>query len=410
MLEQLKNRISDIQSIGSIELQIDANGNLVAHWVVLSKRKHILEVEKSGTVKEDLSILPTLLPVSIPIVLSLAGKGILHKKVQQQGSDKLKLFDYVFPNARITEYAVQYQPCADNGIYVSVIRKDQAERLVKEIADMGYSVLSMSLGSFAVAPLLKAIEFPNGQLSAGKHQSVIDKGTVSEYSYTANETIETIDIGDQKISSVLLTAYAMGFQYLVAGIEKIETTLELFDQAQSDYREKRVFKVLSAGGLIFFFALLVINTIAYSLLSESNNRLSAEYGSLQHVTVSNKKGTEEFNRKEAFLSQAGWLNPAAISYYSDRIASSLPDEIQLTSLAVYPFDEQISRKNKKEIFEPNMILVKGVSRKPTDINRWVKLLNEYSWIKQIKVQDYTFDHKTGTGNFSLHILISGELE
>jgi hypothetical protein len=410
MLEQLKNRIADLQSVGSIELQIEASGAITGHWIILSKKKQVLEIEKSGVISGDWSLLTTFLPTTIPIVLSWSGKGVLHKKVKEQGNNQEKLFDYVFPNARISEYMVQYQPCMDNSFYVSVIRKDQAERLMKELTDIGYTILSMSLGAFAVVPLLKAIQFSSGELYAGKHQLKLEHTAIVDYTYTSEENSATIDMAGQQLSAVLLVCYGMAFQYLVKGIEKVEVALDLFDQAQADYREKKVFKVLSIGGLIFFFGLLLLNTVAYSLLSETNNRLSAEYGSVQHVVVSNKKGTEEFNRKEAFLSAAGWLNPAAISFYSDRIASALPPEIQLISLSVYPFNEQKSRKDKKEVFDPNMILIKGVSKRPTDINSWVKELNQYSWISQIKVQDYSFDQKTGAGNFSLQLLISGELE
>lgn len=410
MFEQLKDRISDVKTVGSLELQIEPNGTIIGHWLILSKKKQLVEIEKSGSISGDLSSIVTLIPTSIPLVLSVSGKGILHKKVQQQGNNREKLFDYVFPNARITDYVVQYQTCSDNSFYVSVVRKDQIERLVKQFTDLGYDTLSLSLGPFAVIPLLKVIQFPNGQFNAGRHQLEINNADVLAYGYNQQEEVLNLDIAGQQISSTLLVAYGMAFQFLVKGIEKVEAVFDVFQQLQTDYREKKVFKVLSIGGLVFFFGLLVINTVAYSLLAEKNNRLSAEYGSMQHLTVSTKKDAEEFSRKETFLSQAGWLNPAAISYYSDRIASSVPDEIQLTVLSVYPFDEQASRKNKKEVFETNMILVRGVSKRPTDMNRWVKELNNYSWIDQIKVQDYSFDHKTGTGNFSLHLLISGELE
>lgn len=409
-MQQLKDRISDIQTVGSMELQIEANGNIVGYWLILSKKKQLLEVEKSGVINGDLSLLPTLISKTIPLVLSVSGKGILHKKVQQQGDNKEKLFDYVFPNARISEYVVQYSACPDNSFYVSVVRKDQTQRLLKELTDLGYDTLSLSLGAFATGSLLKAIQFPNGQLNAGKHQLQVDQSGILDYLYTSSENVSVLDVAGQQISSELLVAYSMAFQSLVKGIDKVEAVYDLFNQLQADYKEKKVFKMLSIGGLFFFFGLLVINTVTYSLLAEKNNRLSADYGSVQHLTVSNKKDSEEFNRKELFLSQAGWLNPAAISYYSDRIASSLPAEIQLISLSVYPFNEQVSRKDKKEVFEPNMILMNGISKRPTDINYLVKALNTYSWIKQIKVQDYSFDHKTGTGNFSLHILISGELE
>ncbi|HSZ72328.1 MAG TPA: hypothetical protein VK750_06595, partial [Cytophagaceae bacterium] len=214
----------------------------------------------------------------------------------------------------------------------------------------------------------------------------------------------------EKIAGLLLVPYAMAFQYLLGGLTKVEVVYPLFKQFQDEYKDKKIFKIVSIGGLIFFFSLLAINTIAYSILSDANNKLAAQYGSLQHITISNKKTTEEFNRKESFLSKEGWLNSSAISYYSDRIASSLPNEIQLTDLFIYPINESLSRKEKKEVFEPHVILVKGVSIKPTDINKWVKKLNEFKWVNQIKVQDYTFDHKTGRGNFSLHITISGELE
>ncbi|HSZ72956.1 MAG TPA: hypothetical protein VK750_09795, partial [Cytophagaceae bacterium] len=152
MLEQLKNRISDIQSIGSIELQMDSNGEVSIHWLLLSKRGQLLVIEKSGTLAGNFNALPSLIPTSLPLVLSCSGKGILHKKVQQQGSNQEKLFHNIFPNARISEYVIQYVPCSPDSFFVSVMRKDQMERMMQEITALGYSVLSLSLGAFAVVP------------------------------------------------------------------------------------------------------------------------------------------------------------------------------------------------------------------------------------------------------------------
>jgi len=400
MLQQLKDRISDVSSLGSIEVQIDSTGELLLNWIVLSKKKQVLVIEKSGTLKAaDFHTLVTCIPTSMPVVFSLTGKGILHKKIQQQGGDKGKLFDYIFPNARIDDYVVQYLLCTDNSFYVSVIRKDQVERVVTEVSGLGYDILSLSLGPFALLPLLIITEYNNTSLIAGRHQLAFEKQAPVEYMYSNEINTTDVDIAGNKIASQFLVAYANGFQYLVKGLERVEVAYPLLESGRKNYEEKKLFKVLSLGGLIFFFSLLILNTIAYSSLSEKNNALSSEYGSLQNVALSNKKNTEEFNQKESFLSKSGWLNPAAISYYSDRIAASLPGSIQLTRLSVYPVDESATRKEKKEIFSTNSISVEGISGNPTDLNNWMKRLNELKWITQVKVQDYKFDPKTNKGNF-----------
>jgi Tfp pilus assembly protein PilN len=164
------------------------------------------------------------------------------------------------------------------------------------------------------------------------------------------------------------------------------------------------------GSLSFFFVLLVLNTVFYTLVSGENNQLTAQYSGQQHASLSTQKNTEQFNQKESFLENAGWLNPSVMSFYADRIAASLPSAIHLTAINVCPVNEPVSRKEKKEVFDQNVVLVKGMASKPTDINQWTKALEDYTWVEHVKVQDYVFDHKVGRGTFTLHLQVTGELE
>jgi Tfp pilus assembly protein PilN len=412
MLNTLRERIAEPTRICAMEVHAESNGGFLFHWVVLSKKKQVLVLEQSGTIQGELEALRSIVPAGVPLVLSLAGKGVLHKKVEQQGGDTGKLFDYIFPNARISDYVIQTVLCEDNSFQVSVVRKDQVDKVLHGLNAMGYDVLALSFGPFTVLPLLKMLQLKLNVLQCGRHHLQIDHDTPALYQYQVSSdapAYRLISLGTETVSEELLVAYAMGFQFLVGG-EGIAVSYDVLHQQAETYKDKKMFKALSLGSLSFFFVLLVLNTIFYTLVSGEHNQLTAQYSGQQHASLSTKKNTEQFNQKESFLARAGWLDPSVMSFYADRIASSLPAAIQLTAMNACPLNEPISRKEKKEVFDQNIVVVKGMASKPTDINQWTKELGTYSWVQQVKVQDYTFDHKIGRGTFTLHIQTSGELE
>ncbi len=412
MLQQLKDRISNVSTICSIELQWEASGDMVFNWVVLSRKKQVLVLEHSGVTKGDINALVKTIPTSTPLILSLSGKGVLHKKVEQQGDNKGKLFDYIFPNARITDYLIQTVLCQDNSFQVSVVRKEQVDNVLNELTEKNYDVLSISFGPFSVLPMFKLLNIQRKEVQLDRHSIQIDQYTSSTYTYNAQPIIDsahTIQIGNDEIPAHLVVPYAMAFQFLIGG-ECIEVSYDAIQALSENYKDKRLFNVLGWGSLSFFFLVLLLNTGFYTLVSGENNELTYTYNTLQTASLSTQKNVDDFNEKESFLVQYGWLNPSIMSFYSDRIAASLPQAIQLTTIEVCPFNKSQTRQEKKETFEQDMIVLKGIASRPTDINQWTKQLEEYPWINQVKVQDYTFDHKIGRGTFTIHIKTSGELE
>jgi len=410
MLKQLSDRISDTNSVCSIEIQLEADGTMLLNWVLLSKKKQVLVLENSGTAKGDLNVILDFVAPTVPLVLSLSGKGVLHKKVEQQGGNTGKLFDYIFPNARISDYLIQTVLCQDNSFQVSVVRKEQVDKLLTGLSELGFYVLSLSFGPFSVLPLFKLLNINVKEVQLGRHVLQLDYHTPSVYSYTIQASnSHLISIANEQLADHLVVPYAMAFQYLVGG-ERVEVEYESIQVLAQTHKDKKLFKVLSWGSLVFFFSLLLINTLFYTIVSGENNDLSTAYSGLEHASLSTKKNVEEFNQKETFLMKAGWLDASVMSYYADRIAASLPQAIQLTSINVCPVNEALTRKEKKEVFDQGIIVVKGIASRPTELNQWTKVLDQYTWIEQVKVQDYTFDHKTGRGNFTLHLNTSGELE
>ena len=412
MLAQLKNRLLSIGQVCSVEIQLEASGDMRFNWVLLSKQKHALIIEKSGTCTGDLKTLTTFVAPSVPLLLVLSGKGVLHKKVEQQGGEVGKLFDYIFPNARISDYVMQTVLCKDNSFQVSVARKEQVDKLVAELTDWGYAVLSFSLGPFAVLSLYELLAIEEKEVQLARHKLKIDAYTPMQYSYDANYSSaqeHLVQLSNEQIADYLVVPYASAFLFLI-GAEHVEVSYDTIQKIKETYQDKQVYKLLTWGSLIFFFSLLLINTGFYTAFTSTNNELSARYNSVQHESISTQKNADDFNSKESFLEKSGWLDASLMSFYADRIAASLPQEIQLTSMEVCPLNIAGTRKEKKEVFDKDVLEVQGIAVKPTDVNKWTKRLAEYTWIEQVKVHNYTFDHKTGTGSFTLHLKTTGELD
>ena len=84
----------------------------------------------------------------------------------------------------------------------------------------------------------------------------------------------------------------------------------------------------------------------------------------------------------------------------------LPKEIKWQELQIFPLDEHTLRKDKKRIFQNDLIVVTGMSEGPVILNNWISQLETYDWVDEIKGQEYKYNSKSRKGEFSFEIIIA----
>ena len=112
----------------------------------------------------------------------------------------------------------------------------------------------------------------------------------------------------------------------------------------------------------------------------------------------------KINTKNAFIEMSGLKNASRVSFYADRIAMDLPEKIRLIELNVNPLEKKI-KTGEPIVFGHNNIVVKGNSKRSSDLNNWILILKQNDWVSDILVINYQQENPLEPGVFEIKISV-----
>jgi len=148
MLEQYY-RIN--QAVG-ISIQIGSGSDLKIHGCGLSIEKNKLTFDQKVTDIESIEMLQKHFAVKL-VALNLTGKGILQKQTELIQTIDQHNLNSIFPNANIEDLYVQNFRSGKRS-FISIIRKNEANKWLQALKENGYIPLSLSLGPFPVQTII----------------------------------------------------------------------------------------------------------------------------------------------------------------------------------------------------------------------------------------------------------------
>ncbi|MFN3402671.1 MAG: hypothetical protein ACK40G_01160 [Cytophagaceae bacterium] len=403
MLQRLKQKVFQKDKAAGAEVLLLPEGSMEYNLCLLSIKKNIIVKEFSES-KIGLDKFCQLVKEDVPVALSVSGKGILTRVIKSDSDDEKNLLSQVFPNAKIQEYYLQSVRLKDGKFVVTIARKDLIDNLLDQISKTGLKIISVNLGPFSVANVNQLLKFDPLQIVVSNHCLVFEDYEFSGYRISEEGSeAKTLVAGGEKLLQEEIVAYSNAFSLLFQTEIFSSIEVETVKYAADEFQQQKIFKVAGWSTLIFFMLILLINAVLFTSLNSKNQLLSAKLSQFQGIGKDTDKLEKELSEKESFLSEAGWLDPSRSSYYSDRIAASVPPSIRLTRLAVNPYDDKTSKAERKIIFQNGLIILTGNCSKTTELNTWIKTLKGLEWVKDVKVQDYTFDDKNKTGEFKIEL-------
>ena len=100
---------------------------------------------------------------------------------------------------------------------------------------------------------------------------------------------------------------------------------------------------------------------------------------------------KEVQGKQAFLENNTLNQLSKTSYYADEIARTLPSDIQLTTLNIFPKQkEKRSTENKLPQFNQT-IIIKGKTQETLSFNEWKQALEALDWIQKVNIISFGQD-------------------
>lgn len=381
-----------------VDLYINSDGSYDINCMVLSRSRNKILIENKFTALKYINEIEDKSLKGLPVCLSIDGKGILFKRVEKKS--KQKLIHQLLPNAKETDFFLQLTESDRNHQYIAAIRNEILDTILDSFDKIKLFITNLYIGPFAVKNVIGLLE--NVEFVTNRYQFGSDTDNIISVSKIPEKTTIRFKIGDDELYQDELLVYATGLGFFIDYDE--ENLFEKVALSKSEFLYKQLFTILGWFSLVFFFSLLILN---YFFFNQYNKKLnSANFKNRQNIEMIKKLDTlkSEFALKEEYFVSSGFLDASKQSYFADRIANTVPNEIQLTEMNINPLEGKF--KNDKPLeFLMGKIRVSGNVSQSIILNNWVKRLKDLDWIREVIIIDYIHESTDSPAIFKLEIEI-----
>ena len=395
--------LSGTDFVFGLEVYVNKEHNSEYRLVHIIKKNGSLVAKSFFTCKSVEEVLPVI-PENSPVVLVWNGKGVIHRNFSSQEQSTFEIAKTLFPDIKSDDFLYQRTQTSSGGI-LSLIRKELISELLEVFDKKKISVVAISVGPFGVSAFFQLLsQFSKDIIYDCYRIQTNGIGDIVEYTILSENNTLSISIADENIDGVYLNAYAVACLFLLTSSNTIAyPNVEdiLIDTQVKKYKDSILKR---RGGLVFLTTVLVLLLINFSVFSS----LRKEHNQFQdQLAVSQSKlkrldSLEMFIKtKKYFLEKAGWIEKVVVSKECDEIAQTIPTEIRLTELTIHPINIAESRNTKETIFYNKKIVIKGLTKKVTALNDWLKVVSQRPSIKDLHIEEYHFDTQTQEGQFIL---------
>ncbi len=363
---------------------------------------HLMKTKKKGNVLKvifkqefaDLENLETKIESDYPIILLIDGKGVLNKKIDLNQESDLNWYKSIdlsmMHYTRFTENNVQF---------LSFCRKNIIEEKIDFFQKKKFQIIDFYVGSLTAALLKKSIS--SNSILSNENIFEFHGDTLIEVLKAENGTEKKYEIMGESLSHHQLSIYGAAVHFYIKQESVVCSESSLLNKDEVLFRD--LFNKWGKRMLIVFFTLLLISYTATNFFIGKNNELkesnlNSNFTDNQIEILVNQK-----DKKIKILNEMGYNSSNFISYYVYELINSVPGEIQLLNLSVFPLKEEV-KENKKMAFITNSVLISGLTEDEYILNNWLISVKSMKWINKFEVVSIKKDKKNNTF-FEIKILL-----
>lgn len=374
------------------------NDEYKAFFCQLNKIKGQLTIDRFGKIE---NIQAFEFDKNLPVVINICGKGILTKKVASTIETPNEALSVILPNANEQEFYIQL--FQEENSFCSIARKNSIDNLLQNTSFYP-NIVSLSFEAFS---LINIIDLINGNIN--NNYNILSG--IYDFHFK-DSSLQSIELNDESfeynidgfsLSSYELVAFSVAFQNFEN--ENVIKINEVFLENESDFFYKRIFDKSIKIIPIIFLVLLLFNFVLMLNLEKKYNFFNNQIFLNQKILDEIEELNAEVIAKESFFKNEDWFSTSMTSFYADRIAFFLPDEISLTSLLIHPQLNQNNVTEKKLQFNYNAIELNALTTNAVSVAEWVKDMKKEKFIKDIEIVEYTQSEVKGNIAFKAYITL-----
>lgn len=329
-----------------------------------------------------------------PVILNFTGRKIITNTITSKVDYKEKLLFNKDPNS----FYINKIEKSDQ-VLISIARKNEIDISLQKFTEAGFDIIDFSIG---------AITFENLRSLVPSKESIV----TSLYAY--NFILNTVEVSNHEngelhdlsvASEVIKNSHILAFSAFLAYLNP-SLASKNFEEILNIRKESFIYKkAFNFTGFIFgtlLLSLLISSFILQKIYANKNLDIQYELTTHNNIQNSIEKLKKDKLYKENILRNTSFGSGNYISDYLSQMLESVPEDIILEELEVFPITEEL-QEGKNAAFRSKSIIVKGVTPTQFSVNDWIKTLNKLQWIKKTEVKNYEL--KKDNVQFILQIYI-----
>jgi|GEM_PF-6677324 len=337
---------------------------------------------------------------SIPLFLSISGKGVLRKKVKVSNREnEVDIFQKALPNTKIDDFHFQLVEANSDFHWLMVLRKSLFQKVEGIFQNLGIHLLGLELGFLPIQNIAHLLNVD--EINIDKLKLSLESNRLVGVEESTSPLNDRIDLAGENINSDKLMAFANSLRFFnpISGVEQ-----NIFAINHREFTQHRIFKLGLIGALSFFLLLLLINFFVFQEYNTEYSNISQQLAINKGQLDKLKLLEAEVKRNEDFFKSTDLISSSRHAYYADKLAESKPQGISWNVLKINPSKRKIE-KGEDVDFQIGLINIKGISDQTAVFDQWVKRLEGEDWIKSIDIKDYQSLEKSNQNAFFIQIRI-----
>lgn len=298
------------------------------------------------------------------IAICLTGKGILTKKLEQITKIDQSIIQQALPNSNPEDF--YYQAFSDtNYTMVSVIRRGIVDRVIGQLQEMGFKIVSITL------------------------EQTIDE--------------KALELDKEILDPILRPAYYCTLQVLL-GIDTCRLNIPSLEYNRIQAFAKAKVKAAGLITALAFFCLLLINSLLVNYFNKrSESLVTKKTSSIAQIKQYQQMETALL-QKSTLIKNLGWIGGYNPAWLTDQLMLSKPAAVTLSMFSINPVSEK-GNGSMAEKQENKLIMVGGTCDQAATLNNWLIEIRSKTYVQNCMLNTYELNRENGKGQFTIQIKI-----
>jgi len=402
-LSHIKKRILSLHELGAIDFYLTKQDDWVISAVHLRRKDKKLLKESESPKVGEISALPSAIPVRIPIVVTINGKGVLLRKSEVHLTNPVAHF---LPGSNPDEfYWDMYE--AGGVWYVFIARKSLVEKVSIQLKELGYKLIGVHIGAGGIRNVLPFMKDRSALIKTFHYNISIDKGQVigiEAVDHSSEVIFEESLLGNLYFKDFYLLSLGAALEGFVKEIPAITEGLAmpLVRHARKEVEWHRYYTLASWFALLSLLVMLLVNYALFSHYFSRNRELGASQALVRQSSEEEAALRGKVDSGYAYLDSLGWLKHSRNSYYMDRAAALILGSIVLNGMSTNPLQE--GNNSEDFVFQAGMMRISGTCDDPDDLNTFIGSLRNLEMVQKVTLRTYQYKKDLGTSQFTVEVM------